>query len=150
MEYDLCPFLLQMSENLWLLKLLLSFLGMIDNTKAHWQASSWKSRVSMEIGQPVRHTVSKQRWCACVWIIKFSRLPHGANVDAVPLLKTMSRWVCAHWWIPTLLVFWRTCVTYSEHRARLFSLKSLSLFGDGCSNIVLSLVSPHQVRCEGR
>lgn len=82
------------NENLWLLKLLLSFLGMIDITKAHWQGNSGKSRVSMEIGQPVRTHRLQNSMCvlvlACAWFIKFSRLPHEANVNVVQLLKTMK------------------------------------------------------------
>lgn len=74
----------------------------------------------------------------CALIIKFSRLPHGTHVDTVLLLKTWSICVRIHWWILTQLV-WTTYVTYSEHPTWLFSLRSLHLFGDGFSNIVLSL-----------
>lgn len=144
------------NENLWQLKLLLSFLGMIGITKAHWQASSgilefpWKSD---NLSGAHRHFLQNSMWVlvlACAWIIKFSRLPHGANVNVFPLLKTTKTYVHAHQWILTLHSVWTTCVTYSEHPAWLFSLKALCLFGDACSNIVLSLVSPHKVRCEDK
>lgn len=67
-EHDLCHSYCCRWE--WkLLKLLLSFLGMTDITKAHWQASSWKFRVSMEIGQPVTRTHCRQT--ACVYLSLF-------------------------------------------------------------------------------
>lgn len=115
-------------------------------------SKQWDSGVSMEIGQPFRRSQTlapKQHVCACARIIEFSRLPHGANVNVFPLLKTTKTHVVAHRWILTLHSVWTTWVTYSEHPAWLFSLTALCLFGGGCSNIVLSPhTHTHKVRCE--
>lgn len=133
-----------------LLKLLLSFLGMIDITKAHWQASGWKFGVSMEIRQPVRRTHSLLTARVCLWLfvgksLNLAGWHTGANVEVAPLLKTNRR-VRARSPVNSGAVgAWTNCDTFSTSRATLQAEISLPLW-TWLSNNVLSLVSLRQVR----